>query len=236
MRNRRTKELWLLAFSLGVFVSQCHAFEGQSKKAWAQMVGDWRVTGQPKRGSSAGAWVASSQVAWVADAKPRQLRMEVKNGPRPLSLIIPQDDRGEVGALRVKRADGETRLRLSPESAADQVVFVGEKPGPKGFERWTFQQKGLDRWMILVELSKNGTSGWTRDVELGMTRAGSTISLGDGQPRCVVTGGLGDIQVMIDGKTYFVCCSGCREALLDDPEAFIKPRKESPGSGKSVQP
>jgi hypothetical protein len=39
----------------------------------------------------------------------------------------------------------------------------------------------------------------------------------------VVTGGLGDIEVTVNGKTVFVCCSGCKEALLDDPDSFLKP-------------
>lgn len=231
--------LWLLALPLGWLMPQSNAVDGNTKKAWAQMVGDWRVTGQPKRGSTAGAWVASSHVAWVVDAKPRELRLELKNSPRPASVRFPQDERGEVREMLVRQDEGERLFQLSPGSVADRATFVTDKTGPKGFERWTFQQKSLDRWMILVEFSKDGKSGWSRDVELGMTRVGTTISLGDGQPRCVVTGGLGETQVTIGGKSYYVCCSGCREALLEDPDAFIKPGKEPAGgavNGKSVQP
>jgi YHS domain-containing protein len=35
------------------------------------------------------------------------------------------------------------------------------------------------------------------------------------------------MEVTIAGKSYFVCCSGCRDALLEDPEAFIGGMKKS---------
>ena len=211
---------------------QSIASDGNTKKAWAQLVGDWRVTGQPKRGSTVGAWVAKSHVAWAVDAKPRELRMEMREGPRPASVTLRQDERGEVRSMQVRQKDGDRSFRLLPDSAADRLAFISEKPGSKGLERWTFQQKSLDRWVVLVEFSKDGTGGWAREVELGMTRVGTTISLGDGQPRCVVTGGLGESQVVIGGKAYYVCCSGCREALLDDPDAFIKPKKDADSGSK----
>jgi YHS domain-containing protein len=50
-----------------------------------------------------------------------------------------------------------------------------------------------------------------------------------------VSGGFGEMVVMIGGKSYYVCCSGCREALLDDPDSFIKGGAGS-NKEKSVQP
>jgi YHS domain-containing protein len=37
----------------------------------------------------------------------------------------------------------------------------------------------------------------------------------------VVTGGAGTIPVTHKGKTYYVCCTGCRDAFNDDPEGTI---------------
>ena len=30
------------------------------------------------------------------------------------------------------------------------------------------------------------------------------------------------MPVAYQGKTYYVCCSGCRDAFRDDPEKYIK--------------
>jgi hypothetical protein len=111
------------------------------------------------------------------------------------------------------------------EESAGRIVF--ESVGTVGLndERWTFQQRSRDRWVILVEGRKNRDSDWSRTVEMGMTREGTTIAIGDGQKKCIVTGGEGDMEVTIAGKSYFVCCSGCRDALLEDPAAFIPAMK-----------
>ena len=39
--------------------------------------------------------------------------------------------------------------------------------------------------------------------------------------RCIVTEGKGTSKVSYKGKTYWVCCSGCRDAFLDDPEGVL---------------
>jgi hypothetical protein len=39
---------------------------------------------------------------------------------------------------------------------------------------------------------------------------------------CIVSGGLGKITVSYKGKTYYVCCSGCRDAFSDQPEKYVK--------------
>lgn len=42
-----------------------------------------------------------------------------------------------------------------------------------------------------------------------------------GEKKCVVSGGLGTSTVSHKGKTYYVCCSGCKAAFEDDPERWI---------------
>ena len=39
---------------------------------------------------------------------------------------------------------------------------------------------------------------------------------------CVVTGGLGKIAVAYKGQTYYVCCSGCKDAFEENPEKILK--------------
>jgi YHS domain-containing protein len=36
-----------------------------------------------------------------------------------------------------------------------------------------------------------------------------------------VTGGLGTMTVSYEGKTYYVCCSGCRDEFKADPKKYI---------------
>ena len=37
----------------------------------------------------------------------------------------------------------------------------------------------------------------------------------------MVTGGAASIPVSYKGKTYYVCCTGCKQAFDDDPEGIL---------------
>jgi len=55
------------------------------------------------------------------------------------------------------------------------------------------------------------------------TREGVTFAAaGNKKAECVVTGGLGTMTVSFKGTTYYVCCSGCRDAFNENPEKIIK--------------
>ncbi len=58
---------------------------------------------------------------------------------------------------------------------------------------------------------------------MGATKKGVPFaSKGDNQPECIVSGGLGTIKVRYKGKTYYVCCSGCKAEFDEHPEKYVK--------------
>ena len=72
------------------------------------------------------------------------------------------------------------------------------------------------------ESRKQKQQSFFRVAEVGYTREGTRLAqAGAGGPECVVTGGLGTMQVSYKGKTYYVCCSGCKQAFDDDPEGIL---------------
>jgi YHS domain-containing protein len=42
-----------------------------------------------------------------------------------------------------------------------------------------------------------------------------------GEKTCIISQGLGTISVSHNGKTYWVCCTGCKAAFDADPEKWI---------------
>ena len=42
------------------------------------------------------------------------------------------------------------------------------------------------------------------------------------KPECIVSGGSANIAVTYNGKTYYVCCSGCRDEFNADPAKYTK--------------
>ncbi len=63
---------------------------------------------------------------------------------------------------------------------------------------------------------------FTRQFQVGATKEGEPFADTGGGPECIVSGGRGTIAVTHAGKTYHVCCSGCRDEFKADPEKYIK--------------
>ena len=58
------------------------------------------------------------------------------------------------------------------------------------------------------------------------------MAAGQKGPECIVTGGLGTMQVSFGGNTYYVCCTGCRDAFNDDPAKIIAEYKARKAKGR----
>ena len=82
------------------------------------------------------------------------------------------------------------------------------------------QMMPINRPVRLVK--KDGTTVYVKDYLVQATKEGQSLGAKEKKNECVVSGGLGTMKVMHKGETYYVCCSGCRDAFNDDPEKFIK--------------
>lgn len=200
-------------------------------KVWAEMMGSWRMTGQVKRGSSQGAWTSTARAEWTG-TDGRTLEFRVPDSTAFDAMMLRVDPKtGEAAAIELKMTDGSARfLKRQPQKQADRYEFAETSGGRTEAFRIQLSRKSRDRWTGSLELRKAGAETWSRQQELGLTRLGTTIAQGSGQPECVVTGGLGEILVTVNGRTVYVCCSGCRETLLADPDAFLKPAETKPES------
>lgn len=63
---------------------------------------------------------------------------------------------------------------------------------------------------------------FTKLYQVASNRAGESLASRDKKNECVVSGGLGTMAVSHKGRTFYVCCSGCRDAFNEDPEKYIK--------------
>ena len=89
--------------------------------------------------------------------------------------------------------------------------------------RLVFNQQENNR--LLVELSRRRGAGKFRLQDtIGSQREGTSFALSDsdyGEKTCVISQGLGTTPVSFKGKTYWVCCSGCKAAFEEEPEKWI---------------
>jgi YHS domain-containing protein len=185
-------------------------------------VGTWRGVGQPKRGSSKGAWTEEADWAWKLDRESAAMQIEVKEGKQFLSGVLTYDPGEKKFRFVAKLSGGDSRIYVGDLGDEGRLILLGKDEATKDLHRLTFQMRHEDRMLLLIEMKAASQPSFSRVAEVGYTRkGGSFASAADAGPKCIVTGGRGSMTVEYKGKTYYVCCSGCRSAFQDDPEGII---------------
>jgi hypothetical protein len=63
---------------------------------------------------------------------------------------------------------------------------------------------------------------FTKQYRVGATKEGEPfVTTGFNEKECIVSGGAGTSTVTYQGKTYYVCCSGCRDAFYESPAQYV---------------
>jgi YHS domain-containing protein len=203
--------------------------ESQSKTAAAKealaqfnsLIGGWRGIGQPRRGSAAGSWKESANWVWDFSGSTPAIRYEVTDGKLVKSARVTFDQPSGLFHAAVTGADGTTRDYEGKFD--DDRLMLESKPDAKGeVRRITVRRLNEKRTIVLFERKRAAARLPLRLAEVGYTREGTRLAVegGDG-PECVVTGGKGSIPITYKGQTYYVCCSGCRQAFNENPEKIL---------------
>lgn len=193
-----------------------------------QFVGDWKGMGgpdKPRPDSRDPSWKESLSWSWKFKGDEAWLVLHVKDGKYLRS--------GEVRCL-----PAEKKYQLTIDDIQGQhATFVGTLDG-KGyltFERVAAangetQQLTMNtaadgaRFIYRYAVKPKGRTIFNKVYQVAANKEGESLAAkgGTGQgPVCIVTGGLGTITVSYKGKTYYVCCTGCRDAFNENPEKYI---------------
>ena len=193
----------------------------QALQEFNVLIGDWRGVGQPKRGSQNGAWQERAASVWELKPQSTGIRWNVDAGKQWKSALLGYDESTKRFTLNVKMPDDSARS-YKGKMDEKRLVVDSESDSAKDIRRVTLTVLNDNRLTVLLEKRPEQQSFFTRVAEIGYQRDGTRLAVaGSSGPECVVTGGLGTIPVMHKGKTYYVCCTGCRDAFNDDPEGIL---------------
>ena len=200
----------------------------KSKKALQEIqdfIGLWNLEGTQKVGVKTEAWKEKVNWGWkfkdgdawlivsFAEGKGKyytdgELRYDVEKKKYVLALTpaakgSPKEEYVgdfKTGTLKVERKDAKTgdvyRMTMNTLSEGERFAFKSEKQdGGKGLFSAVYKMDG----------SKDGL-----------------VKGGPKKPECIVSGGAATIQVTHNGKTYYVCCSGCRDEFNANPAKYAK--------------
>ena len=185
------------------------------------LVGDWRGVGLPKRGSQQGAWQETAVVKWELSREAAGLKLTAKSGKLWSSALISYLPAKKLYTVQLQLPDDTTRS-YTGKLDKEKLVVESEADEAGEIHRLSLAILNENRLTALFEKCGRQQSFYNRVAELGYQRQGTTLAASDGNgPECVVTGGKGTIAVMHKGKTYYVCCTGCRDAFVENPEAVL---------------
>jgi hypothetical protein len=217
---------WAVVVAVGLFVSDTpnNSDSARQKEKLAklqQFVGAWRGVGQPQRGSTKNSWTEEADWGWSFGTE----------GPALVGKL-PKGKFFEQLRLTAGDAEGEYRLSAKPRMGAaieysgkleaDQLVLLaGDSRGDLPRRISVRFVAGGDRMLMLLEKQGPATDAFARLAEVGYTRQGSGFGKVATQRECVVTGGQGTIEVSHNGKSYYVCCTGCRDYFNENAEKVL---------------
>ena len=199
----------------------------EALKPYAGLVGGWKNgVGQVERGRAQGAWTESAAWAWKLSQRLGRAGGQGQEGQVP-----------QVGRAPARQGARHLRLRGDPGRRLDPDLHrQGRRPGRRQAARPDGRRQGRrraasrrititplhdTRLLVLLEAQDPERHAFYRLGEVGYTREGVAFAAGESYPLCIVTEGRGTTQVSYKGKTYWVCCSGCRDLFNDNPESVL---------------
>ncbi len=219
-----------LGLALVALLTPALAKEGDFKTSKAALqalndyIGTWNGSGAPDKFNVAAkdTWKESVELGW-----------KFKGSDAWLVLNFNGDKRFKTGELRYLLKKKTYELTIT-DKQDKKLVFEG---GPKGdyltFERVDSASKETQQMKMNLTnegarltyrygFKPEGKTLFTKDYVVGCTREGVSLGAKEKKNECIVSGGLGTSTVSYKGQTYYVCCSGCREAFQEDPEKYVK--------------
>ena len=197
----------------------------------ANFVGEWRGVGSMKGSGGSDAWSEESEWTW-----------DFKGGRGALVMLSPKGKFYTEARLEPGAKPGSFKLTAKPSTGKGAEEFAGEfnKEGDLVMDntsapadrpsRLTFSLVAKGKRMVVLYQKKERKDTYMPIAELGSTLKGSGFGKFVDEHECVVTGGRGKSTVDYKGKSYWVCCGGCRDSFLENPEkeiaAFMKRKEE----------
>lgn len=193
----------------------------EALRPFAGLVGEWRGTGQPQRSSAKGAWRETGAWAWKLSPDSAALELTVAEGKVLRSATLRRGAGPHAFVLDAVLADGSKRSFSGTLADKKPLALTAEPADGDGPRRVVLTPLHETRFLLLFEGHDAGGAGFRRLAEVGYTRQGVAFAAGESGPVCIVTEGRGTTQVNYKGKTYWVCCSGCKDLFNENPEAVL---------------
>ncbi|MDB5353314.1 MAG: hypothetical protein JWN86_4561 [Planctomycetota bacterium] len=192
------------------------------------LIGGWKGQGIPAKNRLKG-WPEQHMWAWkFVKGKPVGLSVEIKGGKFLAKGQLKHDDKGGLYTLEGTDTDGKPVVFSGKLDEDTQILSIERQDAPAelGKERVdiALNQNKIRYTMRLFRQEPDAPQfALVYDANLG--KDGESFAAGGAAadlPKCIVTGGAGGMTVAFEGKSYPICCTGCRDEFNDNPAKYVK--------------
>jgi ribosomal protein L24E len=197
----------------------------EALKALNEFVGQWKGNGESKSGKT-DLWKESAEWSWDLKGSEPALKIKVTGGKQFSEGSLKYNVDKKKYQLTVTDADKKEQVFMG-EIKAKKLVLTREDAENK--DKYTIEMSTNNdgvRFVYNVAVQKKGVGIAKRLVEVGLTKEGSSLA-GGKKNECIITGGLGTMAVSYNGKTYYVCCTGCRDEFNANPKKYVDEYEKS---------
>jgi hypothetical protein len=195
-----------------------------------ELIGAWRASGEPEVGSpqerQRGFWRETVNWSWKFKGDDAWITVAFGKGKHFKNGEIRFLPDTEKYQLRLTTVDNRELSFLGQfNDSKRSIAFEREDEAKKETQRLTIDFVEDIRFVYRVEYKPEGRKQFVKSYKVGATKEGESIAAGGGGkkgPVCVVSYGLGTIAVSHKGMTYYVCCTGCRDAFNENPDKYLK--------------
>ena len=191
------------------------------------LVGNWKATGTPegsREEKQKGFWTENIACAWQFKGQDVSLQFTLDKGKHFTKADLRYLPESKIYELTATTAENEKQTFVGSltEGKQKQQVLTLDRSTKSEMHRVVVTILHNNRFLYYFETKPLDGTSFTRKFQVGATKEGEPFAnVGKGN-ECIVSGGRGTIPVTHAGKTYYVCCTGCKDAFKEDPETYIK--------------
>lgn len=191
------------------------------------LIGAWKGAGIPTANKVKG-WPETHAWAWAFEGgKPVAISLELQGNKALKSGRLTFDADAKQYRLDAQDAEAKPAVYTGTLDAAGQVLTLDrEGTLPDGSkQRLTVRlNSNKIRYLVWDDRQTKGAPRFSRFIEVNQGKQGESFAAGGATsnlPKCIITGGAATMTVSHAGKSYPICCTGCRDEFAADPEKYI---------------
>jgi hypothetical protein len=216
--------------ALSVKFSLSHAAEEkklppiEALKPFNLLVGKWNAAGVPEgtlEDRNKGHWNETLMWEWKFKGDDAWITVAFDKGKyfqRGELRHLPKENAYQ---LKLNTTDGQSFMYAG--TYKDKTLTLERVDAKtRDTHKLVFSLLHSNRIVYRAEMKPADKTFYTKLYRVGATKDGEPfVTTGFNEKECAVSGGAGTTAVMYQGKTYYVCCSGCRDAFNESPAKYI---------------